>query len=246
MYELRKMVTLDLLNLMKNPLWVAYATGFPILLVIILSFLGGGGNDAMGSLDYFGITMMLFATLLSSSFSANAFMEERIKLPNMRLVMLPVPSYYIPLSKIVATFIFSVFWYTLDGFLLYGLFKVNFGGGHWPAVWILLVATDLFAVVLGVLFCTIFKTETTANQLTSLIIQSLALLSGCFFPIYVLGDKIAAISQYSPITKVITTIFEVIYDRNFQDYVSTLVIILSFSLIGAVVSLKLFKGEDYL
>lgn len=151
MYELRKMVELDLLNLIKNPMWVAYATLFPILLVMTLSFLGGSGH-VMRPVDYFGITMMLFSALLSSSFSANAFMEERIKLPNMRLIMLPVPVYFIPLSKIVATFIFSVLFYSLDGLVLYGVFQVNFGGPYWPAVWLLLIAVDLFSIVLGIFF----------------------------------------------------------------------------------------------
>lgn len=245
MYELRKMVELDLLNLMKNPMWVAYATLFPILLVMTLSFLAGSGH-VLRPVDYFGITMMLFAALLSSSFSANAFMEERIKLPNMRLIMMPVPVYFIPLSKIVATFIFSVLFYTLDGFVLHGIFQVNFGGLYWPAVWFLLVAVDLFSIVLGVLFCTIFKTETTANQVTSLIVQTFALLSGCFFPIYVLGDTLGAVSQYSPVTMVINTLFEVIYDGNFYHYVGALLIILSLTFVGGILSLRLFKGDDYL
>lgn len=245
MYELRKMVELDLLNLIKNPMWVAYATLFPILLVMTLSFLGGSGH-VMRPVDYFGITMMLFSALLSSSFSANAFMEERIKLPNMRLIMLPVPVYFIPLSKIVATFIFSVLFYSLDGLVLYGVFQVNFGGPYWPAVWLLLIAVDLFSIVLGILFCTIFKTETTANQVTSLMVQTLALLSGCFFPIYVLGDKLGAVSQYSPATMVINTLFEVIYDGNFYHYYSALLVILSLSLVGGMLSLRLFKGDDYL
>lgn len=247
MYELGKMVKLDLINLIKNPIWLAYATAFPLLMAIIFSFLGDvSGTNEMRAVDYFGVTMMVFAALQSASFSANAFMEERIKLPNMRLIMLPVPTYFIPLSKIIATSIFTVLFYTIDGFILYGFFRVNFGGQYWLQIWLLLVAVDLFATVMGVLFCTLFKTEEMANQLLSLVTQVLALLSGCFFPVYVLGQTIAGISYYSPISGVIRTMFEVIYDYNFQSYLSTLLITFGLSLVGALISLMLFKGEDYL
>lgn len=247
MYELRRMIRLDVLNLIKNPVWVLYVTLFPILLVVILSFVGGTGTgNEMSSADYFGLTMMVFAALQSSSFAANSFMEERIKLPNMRIIMLPVPDYFIPLSKIIATLIFTVLFYTIDGWLLSQFFAVNFGGQAWPAVWGLLVTVDFFAVVFGILFCTLFKSESMANQFTSLLTQSLAILSGCFFPIYILGEKVAAISYYSPITRVIHTLFELIYDGNYQHYASTIIIVLVLSILCGGVSLKLFKGEDYL
>lgn len=77
----------DLVNLLKNPMWIFFATGFPLLMTIILGYLTGDSyGKTVTSYDYYGITGMIYAVLNSGMISANAFMEERIKKPNMRII----------------------------------------------------------------------------------------------------------------------------------------------------------------
>ena len=88
-------------------MWLFYGTAFPILLVVILGFLG---KDRYGkevtSYDYYGITLMIYSIFMSGMTSANAFMEITIRKPNMRIIYAPGNSNVIYISKIVSSFIF--------------------------------------------------------------------------------------------------------------------------------------------
>lgn len=80
----------DFLNLIKNPTWIFFLTGFPVLFIMILSYLTGGAyGNGTSSYDYYGICGMIYCILSSGMISANAFMEERIKKPNMRIIYAP-------------------------------------------------------------------------------------------------------------------------------------------------------------
>lgn len=80
----------DLKNLIKNPMWLFYATLFPILLVVILGFLGKESyGKEVTSFDYYGITLTIYAIFTSGMTSANAFMEITIRKPNMRIIYAP-------------------------------------------------------------------------------------------------------------------------------------------------------------
>ena len=97
----------DFKNLIKNPMWLFNATLLPILLVVILGFLGRGSyGDEVTSYDFYGITLMVYSILMSGMVSANAFMEVTIRKPNMRIIYAPGSAKVIYLSKIVSSFVF--------------------------------------------------------------------------------------------------------------------------------------------
>lgn len=233
----------DFLNLLKNPMWLFYATGFPVLLVIIMGYLtrNAYGNLAT-SYDYYGITLMIYSALNSGMTSANAFMEERIKKPNMRMIYAPGPERNIYLSKIIASFLFSYLFHVLDLVLLELLFDVNLGSVGW--LLLLLALTELFAVTLGVMLCCLVKSEAMTNQLQSIVINILAVLGGLLFSLDGYGKFARAISRCSPVKWVADAAFQMIYDQNLHLLIpvaaSTAVIIAGMLLICS----KAFKKED--
>ena len=102
MYRLVKIIQRDTINLLTNPMWIFFSLMFPFLLVAILGFLTEGlYGDYFTSYDYYGVTLMLFSAMYAGTFSANSFMEEKIKRANLRIVYSPIRNWFIPFSKVL-------------------------------------------------------------------------------------------------------------------------------------------------
>lgn len=233
----------DLKNLIKNPMWLFYGTAFPILLVVILGFLGKDryGNEVT-SYDYYGITLMIYSIFMSGMTSANAFMEITIRKPNMRIIYAPGSSSVIYLSKIVSSFIFCFACHLFDMIFLSMIFHIQIHAV--TQIVILFGLTELFSVALGVMCCCIFKTEAMANQILSMVINLLAILGGLLFSLDGYGKTVRSLSYLSPAKWLVKTSFAMIYDNDFSWFFPTL---LGLSLATAVVFFickKTFRKED--
>lgn len=233
----------DFINLLKNPMWIFYATLFPILLVVILGFLSKDSyGSQISSYDYYGITLMLYAVLSSGMTSANAFMEERIKKPNMRIIYAPGFNKTIFLSKILASFIFASIFHLLDMVILFLVFHIHISAI--PQIIVLFLLMELLSVTLGIMLCCIFKTETMSNQILSIIINIMSILGGLLFSLDGYGKAIRSISAISPAKWLSNSIFQMIYDHNFTSFAPTV-----FSLIGVIIVMLTictitFRKED--
>lgn len=235
----------DVINLVKNPIWIFYAALFPILLVLILGFLTKDNyGSSITSYDYYGITLMIYAVLNSGMIAANAFMEERIKKPNMRIIYAPGNVKSIYLSKIVASFIFSFLFHVFDMVVLTLIFKIHLNGIL--QLILLLSLMELFSVTLGVMFCCVFKTETITNQLLSIIINLFALLGGLLFSLDGYGETIRKISALSPAKWFSDTTFQMIYDNNFTSFVPTILGLVVITTLMILICHITFRKEDCL
>ncbi|HEX3078226.1 MAG TPA: ABC transporter permease [Lachnospiraceae bacterium] len=233
----------DFINLLKNPMWIFYATLFPILLVVIMGFLGRESyGENFSSYDYYGIALMLYAILSSGLISANAFMEVRIKKPNMRIIYAPGNVKWIYLSKILASFLFGAFFHLLDMILLCSIYKIHISAI--PQIVILFGLTELFSVTLGILLCCIFKTEEMANQLLSIVINLMAIFGGLMFSLDGYGKVIRHISSLSPAKWLLKATFQMIYDGNFTMFLPIVLLLSGLILIMLLFCGLTFKKED--
>ncbi|MBP2098168.1 ABC transporter permease [Enterococcus rivorum] len=247
MYRFFRILQRDTINLFINPTWIFMVLAFPLLLTAVLGVLTEGMyGTRITSYDYYGVTMMIYCALYAATFSANSFMEERIKAPNLRIIYSPVGKLSIPLSKIIATFIFTAVFYSIAGLFMKFVFNVNFGTNNLLLVWLLFLAVDFLFSCIGVFMCCLFKSEGVANQILSIVTTLFAILSGFFFPIANLGTTMVTISKLSPVTTVVDTIFSIIYDQNSQGVLPALVIMIVLSAITILLCQIFFKGEDYL
>lgn len=247
MYRFLRIVQRDTINLFMNPMWLFFGIGFPFLLTAVLGVLTEGlYGSSITSYDYYGVTMLLYSTLYAATFSANAFLEERIKQPNLRIIYAPISKFSIPLSKILATFIFTSVFYTLAGGIMHLILGVNFGSAHLWQIWALFMAVDFFFSCIGVLMCCLFKSEGVANQIISVVTTLFAVLSGLFFPVASLGKQMVTVSKFSPITKVVDLIFALIYDASTTGFLAIMGMLLGLSILLILCCGGLFKGEDYL
>jgi len=247
MYRFFRIFKRDFLNLMFNLMWVFYGTAFPLLLVLILGFLSSGNyGDQVTSYDYYGVSMLIYIIFNTSTIASNSFMEERIKKGNMRIIYSPVPKEYIYISKIAATVVFSFLCHLIVMILLHLILKVDFGGTNVGFVILILFLFEVFASIIGVLLCCIFKSENTANQILSVVINISAILGGLFFRLDGFGQTVEKISYISPIKWIVNDIFEIIYDKDFSQYLLTIITLIAVSLLALLMCKKFYKTEDYI
>ncbi|MDP4145532.1 MAG: ABC transporter permease [Bacillota bacterium] len=242
-----KIIKFDFMNILRNPMLVMFNTIFPLILIGVMGFVtkGGYGAGVVSSYDYYGVTMMIFVALMISMTATNAFMEERVKRGNIRIVFAPVSKTEIYLSKLISTYILGTISYSI--ILLAGqyLFHINFGGESLPYIMLLINTLSLFGCSLGVLFCCIFKREEAANSTMQIPILLFVFFGGSFFSAASLGKLAEKISYLSPIKWITQSAFQIIYDSNFSIYVPTLALMLLASIICIIICEFIFKPEEY-
>ncbi len=247
MDNFKKILGMDLFNLFTNPMWLAYAIVFPLVLVLVMGFLTSASyGSTVTSYDYYGIAMMIYIIFNAATFSANGFMEERVKNPNMRLVYSPVKPFFIHFSKVLATFVFCSVTFTLVGAVLYLVVGVNYGGGYFGLIYLLMLLAIFFFSALGVMVCCVLRSENSTNQLLSIILTLFGVLGGLFFPLDGFGKAISAISWMSPAKWIFSACMQIIYNRDISMYLPACGVMVMLSAAAVGISAKLFKGEDYI
>ena len=247
MYKFKQIFMIDLKNLFTNPMWVFYAVGFPIALVLILGFLTSGGyGSTVSSYDYYGVACMIFSIFNAATYSANSFMEERIKKPNMRLVYSPVRPFFIHFSKVLASFIFCTVAYTAVALFFIFAIGVNYGGGNVWAIFFIMLLSLFFFSSLGVTVCCLLKSEGITNNILSLLFAIFAVLGGLFFPVEGLGKAVVAVSWASPAKWILTACLRIIYDNDFSMFLPVCGLYALLSIASLVLSSRSFRGEDYI
>lgn len=247
MYQFKRIFLMDLKNLMLNPVWAAFMTAFPFLLILVFGFLAKGSyGTQVTSYDFYGVTFMIYGALNAATLAANSFVEKDIKSPNMRLIYAPVSGFTIHFSKTLATTVASTVYYTAVAFVLHLITGVNYGGSRTVFVWIMMVMLIFFSASLSVMLCCFLKTEEAVNQIVSFLITLLSVLGGLFFPVSGLGKAIAVISRVCPVTWVSETVFQIIYDRNMGMLLPVGIGLMLLSAVFIFISNKSFKTEEFI
>lgn len=247
MKAVKNIIVQDVYNLFTNPMWIFYNVVFSFLMTAIFGYLTKGlYGDRVASYDYYGIAMTVFAVMNTGTIAANSFMEERIKAGNMRILFSPVNNVWIWISKIIASFIFGVVCHLVTIGLLKFSFHIYLGSGGWQWLMFLFISAEFFAAVLGVFLCCLFKSEQTANQILSLVLQLMALAGGVFVSLERFGETFRNISFLSPMKWIMQSVFLLIYDHIpvYCIYAGSGLLILSgFGIFGCF---RTWKGEECL
>ena len=77
---------------------------------------GGFGTELVSSFDYYGVNMLIFSVGMIAITATNAFMEERVKRGNFRIVYAPISKEEIYLLKFCPPIYYRqsviVFWFS--------------------------------------------------------------------------------------------------------------------------------------
>lgn len=248
MHAFSRMVFQDTKNLFMNKMWLVLSFGFPLCLTLVLGVLTEGlFGQSITSYDFYGVTILIYSALMSATFASNSFLEAPVKQANLRMIYAPVRSWFVPVTKGAATFVFTSVNYSIVGLFFYLGLGINYGKGMiLLMVWLLFLLLNLFSCAIGIFFSCVFKSEETTNQVISLVLNLLAVFSGLMFSVASLGDAMLKISRFSPVTKVVQTIFEMIYDEHTTQFGLSVGILTTLTCILFIGTGTLFKGEDFL
>lgn len=180
--SLLKLITFDLMNIVRNPVLVIANTAFPFVLILVMGFVtkNSFGAGGVSSYDYYGVNMMIFAAALIAMTASNTFMEEKVKKANIRIVYAPVSTTSIYLSKLLSTWIFSIIMHSVNVLIAHTVFHLNFGGQDLPYFMLLLYIFLFFGCCFGTMFCCLFKNEEQANGIMQIPIAFLFSLAVYF------------------------------------------------------------------
>lgn len=238
----------DLRNLLTNPTALLFCTIYPIFLVLLFGFLFSDLYKSGGvtSYDFYGVTMLFYLSTQAATITPIAFMEERTKKANMRIAYAPISRVSIYLSKLITTFLFIEIAFLVQISILNITGLVNYGGENFGAILLLLTLLLAFSVSLGGAVCSAIKSEDLSNKILGIIINTLAIFSGVFFPIAELGQLAESISNLSPVKMIITTAFQIIYDSSFAEFAPTIIITLISTTVLIYIIHKKYKIENYI
>lgn len=238
-------VKADLSNLIGNPMWIFYATAFPICLVAILGYLTKElYGTTITSFDYYGITLMLYSIISSGLTASNAFLELKIKRPNMRILYALSHESTLYLSKIVSSFLFCYAFHMADMVLLCAIFHIHVKGI--PLLVLFSGCIELCSVTLGIMMCCLFKTEEMSNQILGIVLNLIAIFGGLLFSLDGYGVILRTITRISPAKWLADAVFQVIYDQDYHLVVPCIIgmgILMALMLGICKVS---FRKEDYI
>ncbi|WP_040207683.1 ABC transporter permease [Neobacillus jeddahensis] len=237
----------DFENILRNPTLLFSNTVMPLILIGLMGFVTqsffGSGN--MSSYDYYGVSMITLSALLIIMTATNAFMEERVKRANIRMIYAPIPKAEIYLSKILSTYILGTLSFSIILMIGQYLFHINYGGGNLPYILLLVNMLVLFGSCFGTMMCCVMGDEEKASSISQLPVLFFSAFGGIFFSVYGLGKTVAAISNLSPVKWILECAFRIIYDNDFA-----LLLPVTFSLFGASIACVIvcqltFKPEDF-
>ena len=168
-----------------------------------------------------------------------------MKYANYRIVYSPIPRYKIYLSKLIVAISISYLILAFYMLIFNSTGVVNYGKSNIAYSLLLDLALVIFSITFGGAFCVLLKSEDIVTKILNLVINVLAILSGLFFPMYIFGEKIANLSALSPISKVMSTFFSIIYDKNYSSYFNTLSILLLCSVLFVIIIHFKYRPENF-
>lgn len=248
MTKFRTLFKQDLMNLLTSPGTIAMFVLFPISVASLMGFLFESlyNTSFVSSYDFYGVTMVIFITMIGSTVPANAFLSKRIKNVNTRIFYSPVSRTSIYSSKILACFLFMGFCISLNIVFFQITSFANFGGENILYIILLMMNFTLFSTLLSSAICVTLHSEDLTNVILSNTMAILGFLSGIFFPIANLGPVFAKIASFSPFKWTVDCVFQLIYDGSSPQYWSIMIGLIVISLLLLLIVHRNYRPKDYI
>lgn len=242
-----KIVKFDFGNIVRNPTLLISNTVMPLVLVGLMGFVTQSffGSGITSSYDYYGVSMITLSALLIIMTATNAFMEERLKQANIRLIYAPIEKAEIYLSKILSTYILGTLSFSVIIIMGQYLFQINYGGGNLPYILVLVNMLVLFGSCFGTMMCCVLGDEEKASSISQLPILLFSVFGGIFFSVYGLGRIVATLSNLSPVKWIVECAFRIIYDNDFALFLPVILSLIFASMVCVVICQLTFKPEDF-
>lgn len=165
-----------------------------------------------------GFTLMFMMFMLVSG--ATSILEERQKGTLGRLLTTPTGKYTFLGGKIMGLFLTSV----VQATILIGAGKFVFGvdWGRAPLPLIVILLAFIFAIAsMGIMIAALARTTAQAQSITPILIISIAMLSGVYWPVEVTPPAMQVIAKFLPTNWAMTGLVDIIVRGHGWDAVLT-------------------------
>lgn len=246
--KLLKILFQDLGNIMHNPTLIFSNTVLPLILIGVMGFVtkSGFSTEIVSSYDYYAVNMLIFSVSMLPITATNAFMEERVKKGNFRILYAPISKYQIYFSKILSSYLLATICYAILVPFCQYILGLSLGGNNFVYFILLLNVLGFCGCCFGTMFCCIFKEEEQANSIMQIPLFIAIILGGVIFQIHRFGNILNKLSLVSPIKWATTCSYQIIYDNDTHLLFPVICGLLVLSVLFIGVCFIIFKPEDYL
>lgn len=227
----------DFLNILKNKPIMVYLIVYPVVLILVsgLVFDFMFNDTLLNSYDYYGVTLLIYLSLATVIILPEMFFGTSVKNANFRIIYSPISRWKIYVSKLFVSITMS---YTIFSFyilLFNSLGLVNYGGNQVVYILILEFLLITCSILFGGAFCVLVGNEDLVTKTLNLVVNVVAIASGLFFSLHILGDEIEKTTQMIPIAQVTRTYFSIIYDSNLSEFNVTVTTLILLSIIFLII-----------
>ncbi|QBD76979.1 ABC transporter permease [Ktedonosporobacter rubrisoli] len=204
----------DVMRFVRDPIRLAFAIIFPIVLVVGLveTLQSGFGHAVKFNLVTFSIVGMLAMTLFQTTMMGlTSMIEDRENDFTQELFIAPISRYAIVFGKIFGEALVAFG----QGIILLLMSVLLFGVSLSLSALLLLILASLvvclFGGAFGVLVVSVFNTQRAANQIMPFIIFPQFFLAGVFMPVNNLPWYLDVISKITPMLYTVDLIRGIVY-----------------------------------
>jgi ABC-2 type transport system permease protein len=193
------------------------------------------GKKAVTAIQYYAAGMGVMFLLFNATIGAKMIVAERATETLARLMSTPTSPLSILTGKFLGTLLFSVVQFAIFLITTHYGFGVDWGNNLAQTATVG-VAYSVCVSGLSMLLAAAIHSEKTADVISGVGIQLLALLGGSMFPIYSFSDTMKSIADIAPNKWALTSFLDIMGETSWQSLLPALTVLLA---IGAI---SLFVG----
>lgn len=200
-------------------------------------------NKTPNALDYYGVTMLTLIIMYSTMAGAYSVKGEKLKNTVGRLLISPANKMEIftgsTLGAVVTTIIQMAIVFLFSKYIL----KV-YWGEHIGAVLLIILSLIIMAVSMGIASGYMFKNDNAMEGFLNLIVPIMCFLGGAYVDVSGFDNPVfVGIAKLSPVKWANSSMFNIIYNNNFNYFTITIVINIGLAIIFMTLATLRFKRE---
>jgi ABC-2 type transport system permease protein len=247
MRALTKYTWMEIKLFLREPIGAFFTLAFPLMMLFLFGTIYGNEPspyfNGYGSVDVSvpAYTAMIISTtgIMGLSITMSAYREKGIL---RRLRATPLRPQVILVAQVVVIFLMTVagmLMLILAGKLFYNL---RFDGDPISVV-LAFILGSLSFFSLGFVLASVMPNARTAQVVGMVIFYPMLFLSGAGLPLELLPDGVRKVSNFLPLTHVVTLLRGLWTGDAWNQHVTEVIVLSSLLLVGVLISAKTFRWE---
>ncbi|WDV46647.1 ABC transporter permease [Clostridiaceae bacterium M8S5] len=242
-----EMIKVEFKCFVRNIISMFFVILFPVLLLLVFGEMYGNKPNALfngrGSVDilvpsYIGMIVAITG-IMSLPLMVSSYREKKIL---KRFKATPMSPFHLLVSQIIVNIVMTIIGIILLIIVAKLKYNLHFDGN------ILSVLCAFFITVIcifsiGFLIASVVNNTKTASAVSNIVYFPMLFLTGATIPLETMPNTMKSISKFLPLTHAIKLLKGAWFGESLSNYQSEILILLGFTVVLSVASVKLFKWE---